>query len=281
MPVTNMKLRSYASGSGSLSFTWARTLHPGGEVVADPAPVSMVDVVAAGLALHGWVLTPVGGHLQMFRPVIREGDDLVLVGGSRYRYVKHGEQWMDLFTEGNDETRNLNTKSSVLFYLNNEAEILRLPDYPRCTCDVAYHITAQPRNSTDTFCYESGAGFVRPHDADPWKARDKREAMHLFNRLVDEGFAGTLSLHHTTTVRHVVAEIRRIEALILIQQNLAARIVRDMDATAPGQRKKLAQLGGNLSTVQKEIERGYALRDRLVADGFIKHSSVIQTSPGD
>jgi len=130
------KLNCYASGDGSLSFVWTRYNLMTGNREAIGEPVTMEDARAFMQSIEWsrpthevWRLLELNGMPCVYQPVKRVAPDAVVFPGSDrvYHYLKHSEQWFEVWTHDPDgeriEVENLSMKARIRFFVNNEAEV--------------------------------------------------------------------------------------------------------------------------------------------------------------
>lgn len=132
----DQKVIAYASGSGSISFTWQGTDALTGDKIAFKSPTA-AEIIKAGVMRPGWKLVQLDGQVQAVGPVRRINEHVLEIPPEPYReYIsrfaydpeKPGHVEFQVLksamTEA-QELKNISILSRLRFFLKHEQEINR------------------------------------------------------------------------------------------------------------------------------------------------------------
>lgn len=120
------KLQTYASGDGSISFTYVKRRVGDDQLISTGSPKSVEEIPASAIR-EGYILGIVNGDPRLFRPVTRISAEILLMGGQQFTYsiehkYEHGNTYH--FWSGKLPVLNVSIKGALTFYLNHEEQIL-------------------------------------------------------------------------------------------------------------------------------------------------------------
>lgn len=119
------KLSVYASGDGSLSFSFVGTSGVNkGQAFGLRVTRRDVDALVERERLKGYSVFYDGHCFRLFHDMERIGPDEVQYKNRSWRYVKIHEQHFLIFDESGEETLNISLKGAIMFWVNNESTIL-------------------------------------------------------------------------------------------------------------------------------------------------------------
>lgn len=133
------KLNCYASGSGSLSFVWIdkeTNQCVNRRVTKTDVKRYVASQKKQGKKIGNWIIFDLGKEWQLVAPIKRLSESMLEVEKEVFEYSVNKEggdseiRWHHLTVWKEDETRryevkHISTRSSILFYLNHEAEIVK------------------------------------------------------------------------------------------------------------------------------------------------------------
>jgi hypothetical protein len=131
----NKRVVAYASGSGSISFTWQGTDAKLGSVIAFKSPTAE-EIMAANVLRPGWKLVLIDGQVQAVGPVKRINEHVLELPPEPYREYnsrfaydpdKPGHVEFQVLEPtpptGRQQLNNISILSRLRFFLKHEEEI--------------------------------------------------------------------------------------------------------------------------------------------------------------
>ena len=268
-----MKLSSYASGNGAISFTWEDKDRNAMGIIVSP-----LDVIRAGLGVNGWVLWYHDTQVEMFEPCESTEDPAVISLHGELYHCDWERKELRSLSDGITMPAHSLAGSAITYYAQHRERIHEQLGATPATLRMGYQVLAIHSNGVTSHLQPSGlTGVGQGPDFDITNRAEARRLYHTLPREnVERRLVANTQLHCTRAqvayLHAMAAEERRLMHLKNDKLDGLRGSMKSSDT------KRLRELEGAVEGHRRKAEEFLAEAERTQAMNVLAYSAVIACS---